>query len=206
MPFATAALQSIDAIRNLEINGSIISTSATKIDVHTHTVPDFYGALVPLTGGSPTPHWDLETHLRFMASNNIAHSVVSISTPGSVVFVGNETYSVGLARLLNEWMAEVVKLFPQHFSFYAVTPLPYVSAALKEVKYAVDGLGAVGIGLMSNHEGYYLGNPLFREFFAVLDAMDLKSKKIFVHPTLPFKRQIDGSLLDANPSRQSHPL
>lgn len=136
-----------------------------------------------------------------MASNDIAHSILSISTPGSVVFVGNETYSVGLARLLNEWMAEVVRLFPRHFSFYAVTPLPYVSAALKEIKHAVDELGAVGIGLMSNHEGYYLGNPLFRDFFAVLDAMELRSKKIFVHPTLPIKPLIDGSLVDANPSR-----
>lgn len=143
-------------------------------------------------------------HLSFMASNDIAHSILSISTPGSVVFTGNETYSVGLARLLNAWMAEVVRLFPRYFSFYAVTPLPYVSAALQEVKYAVDELGAVGIGLMSNHEGHYLGNPLFRDFFEGVESMNLKleSKKIFVHPTLPFKRLGDGSLLDANPSTQ----
>ncbi|RDI88931.1 hypothetical protein Vi05172_g1350 [Venturia inaequalis] len=202
LPFSVAAFQSIDALRHIKINGSMIPSSASKVDVHTHAVPDFYATLVPVTGGSPTPHWDLETHLNFMASNGIAHSILSISTPGSVVFIGNETYSVGLARLLNEWMAEVVRLFPQYISFYAVTPLPYVSAALKEVKYSVDKLGAVGIGLMSNHEGYYLGNPLLRDFFAELEIMELrmKSKNILVHPTLPSKRLEDGGLADANPT------
>ena len=32
----------------------------------------------------------------------ITHDVISISTPGSQIFAGNQTLSVGLARLLNE--------------------------------------------------------------------------------------------------------
>jgi len=105
--------------------------------------------------------------------------------------------------LLNEWMAEVVRCFPERFSFYVVTPLPFVSAALKEVRYAVDELGAVGIGLMSNFEGLYLGNPRLKDFFVGVDGMELApGKKImFVHPTVPVKRLANGSLEDANPSK-----
>ena len=33
---------------------------------------------------------------------DITHDVISISTPGSQIYPGNEKYSVGLARLLNE--------------------------------------------------------------------------------------------------------
>ena len=33
---------------------------------------------------------------------DIGHDILSISTPGSGVYPGNEVFSVGLARLLNE--------------------------------------------------------------------------------------------------------
>lgn len=70
-------------------------------------VPDFYRILYPLIDTRPTPFWDIATQFQFMANNSIAHSVLSISTPGSVIFPGNEAASVGLARVLNEWLAEV---------------------------------------------------------------------------------------------------
>lgn len=72
-----------------------------------HAIPDFYYALVPDTGGRPTPAWDVGTHLHFMANHCISHAVLSISTPASNVFLGNQTLSIGLARLLNEWLAAV---------------------------------------------------------------------------------------------------
>ncbi|OCL12620.1 hypothetical protein AOQ84DRAFT_385993 [Glonium stellatum] len=59
-----------------------------------HVVPDWYRALVPQTGGQPTPAWDVQTHLDFMFNNNISHSVVAISAPGSGVYLGNEAYSI----------------------------------------------------------------------------------------------------------------
>lgn len=78
-----------------------------------HAIPDFYYALVPDTGGRPTPPWDVATHLQFMANHSISHAVLSISTPGSNVFLGNQTLSIGLARLLNEWLAEVSAWVPR---------------------------------------------------------------------------------------------
>lgn len=76
-------------------------------DETVHAIPDFYSALVPETGGRPTPAWDVATHLEFMANHSISHAFLSISTPATNVFLGNQTLSIGLTRLLNEWLAEV---------------------------------------------------------------------------------------------------
>ncbi|KAL2292731.1 hypothetical protein FJTKL_07817 [Diaporthe vaccinii] len=156
-------------------------------------------ALVPDTRGRPTPAWDTATHLQFMANHSISYAFLSISTPASNVFLGNQTLSVGLARLLNEWLAELVQTFPERFSFFAVAPLPYVSASITEVNYALEELHTRGIGLLTNHEGLYLGHPDLRAFFASLNSASYRSPSIFVHPTAAFLR-INGSVFEANPT------
>jgi len=108
LPFATQALISIQEIYDLgntSIPPGIIN--GNKFDVHTHVVPPWYRTIVPSAGGSPTPNWTLEAHLSFMASANIKHSVLSMGTPGSVVYPGSPVKSVALARLLNEYLAAV---------------------------------------------------------------------------------------------------
>ncbi|KAH8888492.1 amidohydrolase 2 [Thozetella sp. PMI_491] len=199
LPFADAAFRSIEAIQDTVASLPYIDFSnATRVDVHIHAVPDFYRALVPLTGEKPTPAWDLATHLSFMANNSIAHGILSISTPGSAVYPGNQAASTGIARLLNEWLAELAKALPQRFGFYSVAPLPYVNAALKESKYGLTELGAKGINLLTNHEGLYLGNPALQPFFEALNAKN-QSIALFVHPTLPMQR-INGTLVTSNPT------
>jgi hypothetical protein len=42
-----------------------------------------------------------------MASANIKHGVLSMGTPGSVVYPGDQVRSAALARLLNEYLAAV---------------------------------------------------------------------------------------------------
>lgn len=102
LAFASAAFVSIEAVAiPLASNQSHVLTG-NRIDTDVHVVPDWYHALVPLSGGSPTPSWDLPSHFKFMASNNIGHDIISISTPGSGVYPDNEALSTGLARLLNE--------------------------------------------------------------------------------------------------------
>jgi len=54
LPFASAAFAEIDAVAVRQRNFSL-PANATKVDTHAHAVPDFYRALVPLSGGSPTP-------------------------------------------------------------------------------------------------------------------------------------------------------
>ncbi|KAK4893012.1 hypothetical protein LTR27_008549 [Elasticomyces elasticus] len=200
LPFASEALASIQAIYDqpvVDVPGAL--TNASRVDVHAHIIPPWYRAIVPTTGQSPTPNWTLETHLSFMVNNSIGHSVLSVSSPGSVVYPGSEAKSAALARLLNEYQAAIVRKLPKLFSFYAVTPLPYTQAAIVETIYAREELGAAGTGLLTNHEGYYLGNHAFTPLFANLNRSGGSTKAIFVHPTGPCLHTTNGSLVDANP-------
>lgn len=75
---------------------------------------------------------------------------------------------------------------------------------ITETKYALSKLGAVGIGLMSNHEGYYLGNPLLQPFFASINAIPGTNHVTFIHPTLPCLHY-ENQLIEANPSSSHSP-
>ncbi|KAG6888368.1 hypothetical protein C0992_008670 [Termitomyces sp. T32_za158] len=170
----------------------------TIIDVHTHVVPSWYKKLVPVTGGNPTPNWDMDTYLAFMSSEGIAHSVFSFSAPGANVFQNSQVLTIALARLMNEQAAAYCRANPTKLSFYAVVPLPYTSAAITEANYALDVLGAAGIFLTSNFEGTYLGNAQFTPFF---DAMNKRSDKqiFYIHPGTPYLK-VNGKLVEANPT------
>lgn len=123
------------------------------------------------------------------------------------------------------FVTQVSRKYPDRFSFMAVTPLPYVNAScvplvsrneelnlmeslfsIAEANYALSSLKAVGIGLLTNHEGLYLGNPALRPFFAALNSSDMgAAHSIFVHPTNPYLR-VNGSFIEANPSESVCPL
>ncbi|KAI9855708.1 MAG: hypothetical protein M1813_009670 [Trichoglossum hirsutum] len=201
LPFASAAFDSVDAILTPANTSSLPHfEDATRIDTHVHAVPDWYRELAPTAAGNPTPEWDVLSHLRFMADNRIGHSVLCVSTPQANLFPGDEKTTLAIARLLNEFMAALVSVYPLRFSFQAVTPLPYADAAVKEVLYALDHLGAVGTGVLTNHEGMYLGNREFQPLFQALQSRDSGREVLFIHPTDPVIR-VDGTLIPSNPAR-----
>ncbi|KAG6865411.1 hypothetical protein C0991_002905 [Blastosporella zonata] len=172
--------------------------AASIIDVHTHVVPSWYQALVPVTGGNPTPSWDINSYLAFMASEGIARSVFSFSAPAANVFQGQELLTIAMARLMNEQAAAYVRANPGSLSFYAVVPLPYTAAAIIEANYAIDVLGAVGIFLTSNFEGTYLGNTQFTPFFQAMDQRP-GNTILYVHPSTPYVT-VNNKLVEANPT------
>ena len=118
------------------------------------------------------------------------------------MYAGDGARSAVLARLLNEYLSALTHIYPDHFSFYATTPLPYVEASISEVDYALDHLNASAIGLFSNFEGFYLGNPHFAPFFEHINdrASSRESEILFVHPNSPCLRTQNGTLVSANPT------
>ncbi|KAG9014886.1 hypothetical protein FRB94_009044 [Tulasnella sp. JGI-2019a] len=171
-----------------------------SIDVHAHAVFPWYGLLVPKTGGETTPQWSVESHLQFMASENISHTILSPSAPGANVFLGSQAATIALARLLNINLAVLSAFYPDKFSWYAVVPLPYTTAAIAEATFALDTLGATGLILYSNYEGLYLGDPVLAPFFTYLQSHSKKTV-VFVHPTEPVLRQNNGTtFVDCNPT------
>ncbi len=61
-------------------------------------------------------------------------------------------------------------------------PLPDVDAALAEAARAIDTLGAIGVVLMSNSGGQYLGDAALNPLWELLDG---RRAAAFVHPTSP---------------------
>lgn len=114
------------------------------------------------------------------------------------MYPSNEAATIALARLINEQSAAYARAYPAQFTFYAVVPLPYTQAAIKEASYALGTLNAAGIALYSNFEGHYLGLPSFTPFFTAMNERG-SGQIIYIHPTTPYLR-VNGTLVEANPT------
>ena len=161
-------------------------TEMSRIDVHSHFIPDAYRQGVAATGRSdkdsfPMVPWSLDEHLATMAAHAIDASILSISDPGlrlhSSGAQGNE-----LARSVNETSGAIIQAHPARFGAFALLPLPDVAAALDETDDALDRLGLDGVGLFTNYDGVYLGDPRFEPLLANLNE---RHAVVFVHPTDP---------------------
>lgn len=102
---ALASIQAIYNLNNVTIPSAV--SNGDKVDVHVHVVPPWYRTIAPFAGQIMVPNWTIEAHIDFMAGASIRHAVLSIGTPGSMVFPGDQTKSLALARLLNEYLAAV---------------------------------------------------------------------------------------------------
>ncbi|KAF1841312.1 uncharacterized protein K460DRAFT_164966 [Cucurbitaria berberidis CBS 394.84] len=210
LPFHEEALDYIAALSpNASTTPAFDFTNASRIDTHTHPVPPWFRVLEPLGGGRETPSWNASAHLQFMSEHQIVHSVLTVSTPQANAFnteldlALRKKKTVALARLLNEFSAELCRLYPTRFSWLAITPLPYVDEAVREVRYALE-LGAIGVGILANHEGLYPGEGSFDPLWKSLQERAERShdgrEVVFVHPTEPVIRLEEGRLVNSKPS------
>jgi len=157
-----------------------------RIDVHHHTVPAFYREWLLSKNVDPAgrgfPAWTPAEDLALLDAHEIATAIVSVSTPG-VELADTPAEARTMARRLNESGAELVREHPGRYGFFALLPLPDLDAAADELAYALDTLGADGVGLHANVAGIYLGDPRFDPLFAELQR---RRAVVFVHPsTLP---------------------
>jgi predicted TIM-barrel fold metal-dependent hydrolase len=160
-----------------------------KIDVHQHIIPREYVEALAKKGigaalGMTFPHWDAEKTLELMNANGIATAVVSISAPG--VYFGKVSdataFAHDLAKQVNEIAAQLVQTYPNRFGVFATLPLPNIDDSLREIEYALDVLKLDGVVLLSNYDGYYLGDQKFDE---VLFELNRRKAIVFIHPETP---------------------
>ena len=149
------------------------------IDVHSHLItPEFVSTLENegrlMDEGFPLPKYNVKNHLRWMDEAGVETSVLTLAAP--------QPSSAEVVRQTNEAAARIKKEHPGRYLFCAALPLPDVSKAIEEVKYALDVLKADGIKLATNIGGQYLGAPELDTLFSVLNE---RKAVVILHPHRP---------------------
>jgi 6-methylsalicylate decarboxylase len=163
-----------------------VSCACGRIDVHAHFLPEVYAralagaALTTLDGGFPVPKWSPEAAITMMDSQQIATAIVSLSSPSAHFLPPAERPK--LVAEVNDAGAELMRVHPGRFGYFATLPMPDVAASLAELRRAFDDLGADGVVLQTNTDGAYLGAPQFAPIFAELNR---RQATLFLHPTSP---------------------
>ncbi len=157
-----------------------------RVDVHAHFLPACYtdalarAGLKRLDGGMPIPAWSADAALATMDRLDIETAMISVSSPGPHFLPAAE--KPALCRAVNNAGHDVVTAHPTRFGHFASLPLPDIDAALSEIAFALEELGADGFILETNINGTYLGAPQFAPVFAELNR---RKAVVFLHPTSP---------------------
>lgn len=151
------------------------------IDVHQHCFPPEYKAVLDECGitvaammNAPVPNWSLEGHLAGMDEACVATGMLSIT--------GGFIYSRALTRKCNEYFARIVSDHPSRLGAFAALPFPDVEGTLNEIEYAIDVLHLDGVGMVTNVQGHYLGDPEYGEIF---DELNRRKMVVCLHPNDP---------------------
>ena len=145
-----------------------------KIDIYNHVMPLAYLELVNKhckeSGmvrrmNSLRMLWDMEARVEMLNTWPEVQQVITCAVP-SPEMLGGPDESPGFARVANEGMAEICRQWPDKFpAFVASLPMNNPSAALKEMDYAIEKLGAKGVQIMTNVNGRPLDEPEIFQIF-----------------------------------------
>ena len=174
------------------------ATTASRIDVHAHLIPDFYRSALKAynvegDGGLPTPAWSPDAAVDFMNKFGIQAQVVSLSEPG-FGFLPDAASRRQMARQVNDYIRDALIGAPawsrahRRFGGFASLPLgnardsQEVSAAVEEAQRALNPLKLDGVGLYTHYQGIYLGDPLLNPLMGALNDLEAM---VFIHPVAP---------------------
>ena len=108
------------------------------IDVHHHVFPPDHAV----------HKWDIQSDIAAMERCGVTD--VYLSCP---LVTDSST-----AHSFNEYMASQVKVCPEHYKMLGALPYDNVNAALDEISYILDDLGAPGFGLNTHNHDIYMGD------------------------------------------------
>jgi predicted TIM-barrel fold metal-dependent hydrolase len=124
-------------------------------------------------------HMDVGAKLAAMDACGIELTALSINDPGPEWF-GDE--GPAIARIMNDFVAGIVKQHPARFFGLCVLPLQNVDSAIVELDRSVKQLGMKGILLYTNLAGRFPDEPEFKPLFARAVEHDVP---VLLHPAKP---------------------
>jgi predicted TIM-barrel fold metal-dependent hydrolase len=124
--------------------------------------------------------WDLDTaRLADMDQLGIERSVLSCFNYGSVQVDPDPARAVGMARRMNDLLAERIAKHPDRFSGFAALPLQDATAAVAEFRRCVTELGFSGAMVNGHTQGHYLDEQQYRPLWKAAEELAVP---IYLHP------------------------
>ena len=124
-------------------------------------------------------HTDVAAKIAAMDRAGIRLSALSINDPGPELF-GKD--SKAIARMVNDYIADLVRQHPTRFFGLAVLPFGGMDTTLAELDRAIGSLGMKGILLYSNLNGRFPDEPEFRPLF---ERAAERGIPVLLHPAHP---------------------
>jgi len=159
-----------------------------KVDLHAHCYPKPYMDELKKIGfgnkaasGLTLPQWtSVNDRLENMDALGIDVQIMGVSFP-NVYFPDAET-SKRLARISNDYIAELCERHPDRFMGLASIPLNIMDDALGELDRTMNDLNMDGVILGTNINGRSLGEAAFLPLF---EEIDRRRIPVVLHPLKP---------------------
>lgn len=150
------------------------------VDVHHHVwAPAFLKELeTRQLAEPPARNWSLNKTLDDMGKAGVTYTVTSPTTPAAGF--GDVATMRRMARVSNEYGAQLARDHPMQFGFFATLPMLDVDGALAEIAYSVDVLKAQGLAMLTSYNGKWLGD---KTFAPIMDEIHRRKLVVYTHPS-----------------------
>ena len=130
--------------------------------------------------------WDMPARVAMLDQFPDVQQIISLAVP-SPDMLGGPDDSPAYARVANEGMADICRQWPHKFpGFVASLPMNNPEAAMKEMDFAIDQLGAKGVQILTSVNGRAMDGA---EFFPVFERITHHHQlPVWMHPTRPGSR------------------
>jgi predicted TIM-barrel fold metal-dependent hydrolase len=159
---------------------------ARVIDTHHHFyAPPYQKAWLDWEEKRHIPHfpqqvgWSVAKAVEDMDKAGVRTGILSLASTPGVWFDLAVPEVARMARLCNDFGAQMVREHPGRFGLFATLPMIDVDSSLKEIDYALGTLKADGFGLQTNYGDKWPGDPAYRPIF---EELNRRKAVVYFHP------------------------